>query len=321
LSLSRSWIVVAVAVVGSVVVMEGDVAAKGHSPPAETRIVIHNGDPPGWGLDDKRPFTPVGGNDARTLGEARMNAVKHAARIWSGVVVSATPIVLDVTFNHEACGSPGVANGGYTPVTGFAGAKPGISYPPALANTIAKTDVNGSEVEGSIQVVAVFDEDPGCHGLRFYYGLDHPKSPKVDGDQGMDFVEVIEHEIGHVLGFNDQHTHGTIAPLMQLAYDETQQRFWPDLSPAERKRAAKDVHNLTFNAPATNRVAASFPSATTNGHMRLGAGTKTLSHWESHKGLLMAGRGRSPYLDVTPCALEDIGWKLTSATRCPDVAP
>jgi hypothetical protein len=175
-------------------------------------------------------------------------------------------------------------------VVDFPGAKPGVSYPPALANVIAGRDVNGSEPEGRIQVVTVYDEQPGCRGFRFCYGFDHPEHPKVGKDGGMDFIETIEHEIGHALGFSTQARGGTLSPFM------------------------------------TNRAAAAaatrFPSELTNGHLRLGAGTDTTSHFvESHAGLLMAGRGRSPFLDFMLCVMKDIGYRLTPSARCPDLPP
>ena len=42
-------------------------------------IVIVNGDGPNEGFNDTTPFTPVGGNNATTLGQARLNAVQYAA--------------------------------------------------------------------------------------------------------------------------------------------------------------------------------------------------------------------------------------------------
>ena len=46
-------------------------------------IIIQNSDGSGEGFNDQTPFTPVGGNHAVTLGQARLNALQYAANIAS----------------------------------------------------------------------------------------------------------------------------------------------------------------------------------------------------------------------------------------------
>src|SRR5262245_41763322 len=60
-------------------------------------------DDPGEGLNDPTPFTPVGGNTATTLGEARMNVLREAGRIWGALLQSNVPILVDAKFDALAC--------------------------------------------------------------------------------------------------------------------------------------------------------------------------------------------------------------------------
>src|SRR5262249_7784604 len=48
-----------------------------------THMTIVNNDPAGQGLSDPTPFVPVGGNNATTLGAARLAALQKAADLWS----------------------------------------------------------------------------------------------------------------------------------------------------------------------------------------------------------------------------------------------
>ena len=41
---------------------------------AQTTVLVNNLDAVGEGFNDPAPFTPVGGNSATTLGQARLNA-------------------------------------------------------------------------------------------------------------------------------------------------------------------------------------------------------------------------------------------------------
>ena len=46
------------------------------------QISIVTNDPPNEGFNDPTPFTAEGGNNATTLGEARLNVVRAAAEQW-----------------------------------------------------------------------------------------------------------------------------------------------------------------------------------------------------------------------------------------------
>ena len=53
-------------------------------------ITIQVMDAAGEGFNDTTPFTPIGGNNATTLGQARLNVFTEAARLW-GQLISSPP--------------------------------------------------------------------------------------------------------------------------------------------------------------------------------------------------------------------------------------
>src|SRR5712691_264104 len=55
-------------------------------------IVIVNTDPPGTGLNDPTPVSPVGGNAGTTIGAQRLIVFQQAAAIWGGLLTSTVTI-------------------------------------------------------------------------------------------------------------------------------------------------------------------------------------------------------------------------------------
>ncbi len=49
---------------------------------ADATITVVNRDGVNEGLNDPTPFTPIGGNAATTVGQARLKAFEYAATIW-----------------------------------------------------------------------------------------------------------------------------------------------------------------------------------------------------------------------------------------------
>src|SRR5688572_24038803 len=73
-------------------------------PPAQAaNFVVRSLDAVGEGLSDSTPFTPVGGNNATTLGEARLNVLREAGRIWGALLQSNIDIVVDARFDPLTC--------------------------------------------------------------------------------------------------------------------------------------------------------------------------------------------------------------------------
>lgn len=293
------------------------------------RIVIRNGDGPGEGLNDPAPFKPIGGNPARTRGEARMNAAQRAADLWSDLLEFPSDIVIGLDFVQAQgpCKWQGLAEARFGYYSFLTGQPPLLQYPPAAIKAQFDVDINGPSPEAWIRVPDAYDRHPGCAGPGWYYGLDHPNN---FSQLGLDYLNVMMGVIAEALGFADSTQSKGWAwntPFAQRMFDETTGRFWPQLTLAERKAAMQRKGKLTWNGPAMNRVAGRYPKLTTNGHIRLDAGY-ILARWEGENSgeasgynLLMTGNGgsviRSNSVDITLCAFQDMGWRLKPGISCP----
>src|SRR5215212_9788870 len=182
---------------------------------AKATITIKNTDKAGVGFNDTSTIKPNGGNPATTLGEARLNAFKEAARIWSETLDSDVEIVIDASFAALPCSATSATLGSAGPTNLFynfenAPLKDTI-YVSALANKLARRDLHKDPAEcpqcGAAHIRARFNGDldkDTCLGTRsWYYGL--------DGNHGddIDLVVVLLHEFGHGLGISgnvDLHT-------------------------------------------------------------------------------------------------------------------
>jgi hypothetical protein len=116
-------------------------------------------------------------------------AFQYAVDIWQSLLVSPVPIRIRarwVNLGNNVLGSAGPTS--Y--VTGFPGmTKFSTSYPVALAEKLARRELNGSTPD----IVASFNS-----GFNWYYGTDGP----TRGTGGReDLVTTVLHEIGHGLGF------------------------------------------------------------------------------------------------------------------------
>ena len=81
---------------------------------AAATITVVNRDGANEGLNDPTPFTPIGGNDATTAGEARLKAFEHAATIWGDLLNSTVAITVDA--NVDPLGAGILAQAGPTTV-------------------------------------------------------------------------------------------------------------------------------------------------------------------------------------------------------------
>lgn len=305
-------------------------------------ITINNTDATGVGLNDTTAFTPVGGNTATTLGQARLNVLKQAASIWGARLVSGPTIVVDASFaslGSSYCtsrsGTLALTGPAYVFV-GFSGApNPNAYYAVAEANALSGRDLgNGAEISADFN--GAVDSDPNClGGVGFYYGLDNQAGSQID------LLNVAAHEFAHGLGFISlvDLTTGsgpnTASPnelgiYDQYVYDESLARYWPSLSSSQRLSSAKNSGQLTFNATATNSAAGTLSAGANNGHVKLYAPStissgSSVSHWDSSatpnlllEAFITSSVAVTGGTDLTSCALKDIGWTLASGIGCPD---
>jgi hypothetical protein len=320
---------------------------------AAATIVIQVGDGPAEGLNDPTPFTPIGGNGATTLGEARRRVLEEAARVWGELLNSSVPIKVEARFDPQTCTATTAALGAAGPTLGyrdFPGAPvPGVIYPSALVDALANTDVAelSPTTAGSADIVAIFnsnlDSNPAClGGRRFYYGFDHRLDQDGDGirEYAADLLRVVLHELAHGLGFVSLVNPATgeaasggdgvrrFAIFDTFVFDEATTLDWQQMTAAQRLQAARSGTSLAWNGARVNarrnRLTAGVTGA---GRVRLyappsGGPGGPVSHWDvsARPDLLMepfetGAATRST--DLTTCLLADIGWSIAGG-RCPD---
>ena len=291
-------------------------------------------DPAGTGFNDTTPFTPVGGNNATTRGQARLNVLLEAGRVWGQRFASSQPVVVEAGFAALNCSSSLALLAWSGPKTWYTLPNaPDVLLPAALADALTDSNVGGSN-DIFISVNNVVGSGSSCVGGRdFYLGLDHNPGNKFD------LLATLMHELGHGLGFVSL-TNASGAPTVagkfngfeQRLYSESSGKFWPTMTDAERAAAATSAGTLVYNGPAVNaRLSSFFQSAGLSipgGHPRIYAPAtfesgSSLSHWDSVAlpDLMMEPvimPNPNGLVDLTGCALLDSGWP---AARCPDLLP
>lgn len=306
---------------------------------ATATFVVVIKDAAGVGLNDSTAFTPVGGNTATTLGQARLNVIKEAGRIWGDQISSSQPIIIDAKFDAQTCTATSGTLASAGPFTYFTGGNLPLAnalYPAALADALSSSNVNQRD-DINMTINSNVGTGSSClAGRSFYLGFDHQNGSNID------LLNTLLHEIAHGLGFvslTDQTgaslaNNGQLSVFDQFLYFETLAKFWPQMTAAERATASTSNGALVWNATAVNGQTSRLSSGSLSspgGHLRLYAPTtwddgSSVSHWDkvvtiknttSVRLLMEPFLSANPGLtDLTGCALRDIGW---AGTRCPDI--
>ena len=205
----------------------------------------YNADSPGEGYNDATPAAPVGGNPGITLGEQRQLVALFAADLWGSVLVSDVPVYIQAQFNPLGANVLGSA-GTYYIFSDFPNAtRANTFYSSALSDALSGVDqtVEAGLPEGFPDIVSQFSSD-----FSFYYGLDD-NTPIGQ----YNFLDVIMHEIGHGLGFANFESEASGAfsgglpdIYSTFTYDNTQGKFWPDMTAQERRASAINYGNVVF---------------------------------------------------------------------------
>ena len=206
-------------------------------------------DAAGTGYYDTTPATPVGGNPGTTKGEQRRYVANYAAALWGSVLKSDVPIYIGARFTPLGANVLGSA-GAATVFANFANAPVANTwYHGALADSLAGTDLN----PGFTDINSNFSTD-----FTFYYGLDG-NTPAGQ----VNFLDVVMHEYAHGLGFSNFETEQTGAFLSNrqdiysvFTYDNTAQKYWTQMTNAERQVSALNNGNVVFTGPRATAGAA-----------------------------------------------------------------
>jgi hypothetical protein len=226
-----------------------------------TVIIINNLDGVNEGLNDNTVVAPVGGNPGTTLGQQRLNVFQKAADIWSGLLTSAEPIIVNAKMDPQTCTTTSAvlgstSNGGLW--RNFAGAPQANTwYVMAEANKLAGFDLDfGGTNDMNITFNSNLNGQLSClNGVGWYYGF--------DGNEGTntEMLPVILHEMGHGLGFTSslgatgaEPTGGGVASptvFERLMHDNTTNKQWDVMTNAERAASALNTNNVVFTGPCT----------------------------------------------------------------------
>ena len=203
-------------------------------------VIPVNFDDPGEGYNDPTPALPAGGNPGTTLGEQRQIVAQFAADLWGSVLVSNQPVYVGAQFNPLGPNVLGSAGATFV----FSDFAPGIVadtwYSSALADAISGTDLEPGFIDINSQFSSDFD---------FYYGLDG-NTPAGQ----ISFLDVVMHEFGHGLGFQnfENEGNGTFLAGRQDIYsvfthDNSTGKYWTQMTDLERQVSALNYGKVVFD--------------------------------------------------------------------------
>jgi len=265
------------------------------------------------------------------LGQARLNVIAEAGRVWGLRLSSTQTIVIEAQMAAKPCTATTATLASAGPKTFFTlNSAPAVLLPAALADALTSTNYNNRN-DISLTLSSTIGSTSSClNGRSFYLGFDHANGTNVD------LLNVLLHELGHGLGFLSL-TDSTGAPSVageftgfeQYVYSETLGKFWPAMTKAERASASIETGRLVYNGPAVNANLGGYTSSTglssPGAHLRLYAPStfddgSSVSHWDSvaFPNLLMEPSitaNPQGLTDLTGCVLKDLGWP---SARCPD---
>jgi len=286
-------------------------------------IIIVNTDSPGEGFNDPEPFTPVGGNTATTLGQARLNAFESAADIVAQVLVSTVDIRVDARIDFLGTGILGSA-GPNTVHRNFPNAPVANTwYVQSLANTLAGLDLDPTTSDINATFSANF--------TNWYFGLDaNPPAGQFD------FVTVVLHEIIHGLGFlplvdvltGEKFLGADDVFIRWLEHHGASPADYPTMTDIQRQTASVAGPNLHFVGANIQAATGILTAGLTGTHVQMYAPNpvqpgSSVSHFTNTikpDQLMEPGiaSGKSIHaLGLAQPLLEDLGWMFEGDANAP----
>lgn len=283
-------------------------------------IQVNYTDPANYGFNDTTAVAPIGANSGTTRGAQRRNALETAVGIWSSNLVSPVTVVVDASFDELFCDGTSAVVGQGTPKSAafdFPNApQPNTYYVAPLVNALVGADViSGSEMFIKFNASV----DANCMvGVSYYYGLDFNPGPN-----GVNFVEIAWHELGHALGFTSLVNATTGAKLngrddafMAHLEDHSTGKMWPDMTNAERVTSAKDGNDLHWVGPYTASSSGAYSSGFSGTHARMYAPnpvepSSSVSHFStsfSPNEVMEPAASNASTWEATQGVMADIGW-------------
>jgi hypothetical protein len=207
-------------------------------------VVPVNFDGPNEGYNDPTPAAPVAGNPGTSVGIQRQIVAQFAADLWGAILQSDVPIFVGAQFNPlgaNVLGSAGSTQAWYN--------HPNFPMQETLYNAALGDALAGEDLDpGFTDITSQFSSD-----FTFYLGLDGA-TPAGQ----ISFLDVVMHEFGHGLGFANFESEATgtflggIKDIYSVyTYDNSQGRFWPDMTIAQRQQSGINYGNVVFTGAST----------------------------------------------------------------------
>ncbi|MBL4772472.1 MAG: hypothetical protein JKX98_02350 [Alcanivoracaceae bacterium] len=159
----------------------------------------------GW--NDNTPFTPIAGNNATTLGEARKIAILKATELMTENLQSSVPLTIqgcwpiDLETSQESAVLANARSRSF--VSDTPGLIPNTWYPLSLVERLAGTQVCklvNDNCEAPVIIInfnPLIDTNQGLGSTDWFYGID-----STSAGTDVDFVSTALHEMTHGLGFS-----------------------------------------------------------------------------------------------------------------------
>ena len=217
-------------------------------------------DAPGFGFNDETPVEAVGENNGSTLGQQRKNILQKATDILGQYLESEIEIIIEADFQRWSGSESSATLASAGPQLFFTDFNnspiPEVYYASALANSIAKEDLDTNVADISLTLNASVDSDPNILGGNgFYYGYNNNPGNQIN------LMSTLLHELGHSLGFissidasNGSFIFEQPDSFSLLIKDFKTGKLWNDMTNSERTAAVSNNPEIVFSGATTKQA-------------------------------------------------------------------